>query len=156
MTSFGKVKPGGKFYYGDRRDTPWNRDLLWIKFIHKEQTDMERPLEERIGRSSSQIADMVHPDSFSRTAASAPGTKSGRAKGDSASRAIRQADEEVKRLEKQIEKTVEDEKRRRKIFEGSLAALEARLKAAKEKQVGAIKKKLNQLKQTQDNFSMDR
>ena len=64
MTSFGKVKPGGKFYYGDRRDTPWNRDLLWIKFIHKEQNDLQKPLEERLGRSSSQIADMVHPDSF--------------------------------------------------------------------------------------------
>ena len=51
MTHFGKPKVGGKFYYGDPRDTPWNRDLLWVKFVNKEETDMTRPLDERAGRT---------------------------------------------------------------------------------------------------------
>jgi len=100
----------------------------------------------------------------------------------------------VKRIEKQIEQVIEEEKRRRKIFEASLTvrvficaelsacllmsrasrsfphflvpciflrlpthsqALEKRLKTAKEKQVAAIQKKLDALKNTPTSFSVE-
>jgi len=66
MTSFGKPKVGGKFYYGDPRDTPWNRDLLWVKFVNKEETDMSRPLAERAGHTGTQVAEVVRPKTKSR------------------------------------------------------------------------------------------
>eukprot|EP00750_Incisomonas_marina_P013302 INCI17283.6.p1 GENE.INCI17283.6~~INCI17283.6.p1 ORF type:complete len:101 (+),score=19.78 INCI17283.6:28-303(+) len=74
MTHFGKPKVGGKFYYGDPRDTPWNRDLLWAKFVDKEETDMTRPLDERAGRTGTQVAEVVRPKTKSRRGPSRGGT----------------------------------------------------------------------------------
>merc|ERR1712224_247154 len=137
MTSFGKPKVGGKFYYGDPRDTPWNRDLLYKKFVAKEAMDMERPLELRLDKSSSQIADMVHPGNAQRR----PLTNT--PKRPNSALEIRQAEDEVKLIERKITKAINDEKRRRVTFEANLASLEARLKAAKAKQVNVIQKKLD-------------
>jgi hypothetical protein len=82
MTHFGKPKVGGKFYYGDPRDTPWNRDLLWVKFVGKEETDLTKPQHERRmgeGRAGTQVAEVVRPKTNARAAsASRLGTSSGR------------------------------------------------------------------------------
>jgi hypothetical protein len=55
MASFGKATSQGKFYTGNKNETPWNKDLQWQKHIGKEESGVGSARSDRSGAVSTRL-----------------------------------------------------------------------------------------------------
>merc|ERR1719174_2106374 len=137
MTSWGGAR-SNKFYKGNKNDTAWNNDLLWI--MHCAGLGN---IGGRLGTGKQLTTPALNTREVPRTS---HGRASSRRTGRSTGRTYNAG-----KIQKQISLMVQEENRRRAKFDAELKALDEQLKAAKAKEIAALQKQLQTLEEEDNN-----
>ena len=143
MTSWGGAR-SNKFYKGNKNDTAWNNDLLWIMHCAKEAKGLKKRPPRRMHDSDlgniggRKTTPALSTRDIPRSSRSRMSNRSARSTGR-----VYDAD----KIQKEIERMVKQENSRRAAFDAELKALDEQLKAAKAKEIAALQRQLQTLEE---------